>query len=359
MNKLINKLSKIGSNAESSIMSESEFFQETIHFKTDLPILNIAFSGEVDGGYTPGVTSIVGESRTFKSALSLFCLKSYLDIHQDGIGIIYDSEYGITPEVLKSYGIDLGRILHVPIDHVEQLKFDMVKKLEEIKKGDKVFFLLDSLGQLPSKKEVEDAIGEKSVADMTRAKSIRSFLRMVTSNVTKKQLPFFIINHVYKSQDFMPVTVIPGGTAATYSANCILVVTKSQEKDGTELSGWNFNLTTHKSRYVKEKSRFSFRVMYENGIQKYSGILDMALEGNFIQKPSNGWYQLVDQDTGEMVGQKVRAADAESPDFIGKVLKNEKFKKFVSDKYKLSVSQMMNDDEVAAAFPTEDEEISL
>ena len=184
MSKLMDTLLKSSSVTGASIMSESKFFGEKSFVKTPLPILNIAFSGDVNGGFIPGITIVSGESKTFKSALSLYCLKSYLDKHSDAIGILYDTEYGITPEYIKSFGIDADRVIHIPVEHVEQLKFDFNKKLENIKLGDHVFFLVDSIGQISSKKEYDDAHDEKSVADMSRAKALRSLFRLVTIQLT-------------------------------------------------------------------------------------------------------------------------------------------------------------------------------
>lgn len=211
---LLDKMSKSGAIKMSSVLSESDFFNEKDMIKTKLPVINMAFSGEVDGGFTTGLTILAGESKTFKSCLSLYCLKAYQDAYPDSVCLFYDNEYGITPQYLKTFGIDSSRIIHIPIEHVEQLKFDMVKRLNEINRGDKVFILVDSLGNLASKKEVEDAEAEKSVADMSRAKAIRSFFRITTPLFTKKNIPAFLINHVYMEQGMFPKTVIPGGCVA-------------------------------------------------------------------------------------------------------------------------------------------------
>lgn len=354
MNKLLQKLIKAGSVTGASVMSDSMYFTEKDMVKTDLPILNIAFSGEVDGGFASGLTIISGESKTFKSMTALYCVKAYLDANPDGMCVFYDTEYGISLDAMKTIGVDSSRVLHVPVEHIEQLKFDFVKKLEEIKRGDKVFFLVDSIGQISSKKETDDAADEKSVADMTRAKSLRSLLRLITLQLVKKNLPCFMINHVYSEIGLFPKTIIPGGTAVTYSSDTVFVITKSQEKDGTELKGWNFNINIHKSRSVKEKSRLPIRVMYEEGIKQYSGILDLALESGDVIKPSNGWFSLVDTDTGEISPNKVRAKDTETSEFLGVVLKRPKFKEWVKNKFKLGAMQSTNNIDLDDADDTDE-----
>ena len=64
----------------------------------------------------------------------------------------------------------MDRVLHTPITNVEELKFDLIKQFEELDRDDNVIVVIDSIGNLASKKELEDALSEKSVADMSRAK---------------------------------------------------------------------------------------------------------------------------------------------------------------------------------------------
>lgn len=343
MSTLLERMKKSGSIKTSDILTESSFFMAKDTIQTDLPILNIAFSGDLDGGLIPGLTILAGASKSFKTLLGLYCLKAYMNKYPDAICLFYDSEFGVTPDYIKSNGIDGNRILHIPVEHVEQLKFDIVKRLEEIKRGDKVFIFVDSLGNLASKKEVEDANDEKSVADMSRAKAIRSLLRIITPHLTMKDLPCIIVNHIYQTMEMYSRVVIPGGTAVTYAANSIFVISKAQEKDGTELVGYNFTINIEKSRYVREKSKLPIQVTYEDGISKWSGLLDIALETGHVIKPSNGWYQKVNTTTGEIAEQKFRFKDTQSGNFWNEVLSDETFKQAIRDRYQLGAVPMTDD----------------
>jgi RecA/RadA recombinase len=337
---LIDKLLKVGSTDNASIISTSTFFNDTGSVDTHLPILNLAFSGEIEGGFSSGLTILAGESKTFKSALCLYCMKAYMDKYKDAVSIFYDSEFGISKEYLKNFGIDMSRIIHIPVEHIEQLKFDMTKKLGEIKKGDRVFMMVDSIGQIASKKEIDDSVDEKSVADMTRAKAIRSLLRMVTVKFKLLDIPCFMVNHVYQSIGMFSSTVIPGGTAVTYSANNLFVITKAQEKASSgELEGWNFTINAFKSRSVKEKSKFPIRVLYDGGIQKYSGMVDLVVEAGLL-KASAGWYQIVDLETGEIIPNKMRIKQVMEDEVIGKIIKSKQFSEWVNEKYKLGSNDM-------------------
>lgn len=335
MSKLLEKLMKSGSVKGTSVLSESSFFGEKDQIPTAIPALNIAFSGSPQGGMVSGLTVIAGPSRHFKSHIGLMGVKAYFDKYPDAVCLFYDSEFGITPEYLAQNGVDGDRMLHIPIEHIEQLKFDIAKRLEDIDRKDRVIIFMDSIGNLASKKEVEDALDGKSAADMTRAKQIKSLFRIVTPHLTTKDIPCLVINHTYETQEMFSKQVISGGTGIMYSANTAFIIGRAQEKEGKDLVGYNFNINVEKSRFVREKSKIPLSVTFEGGVNKYSGMLDMALDSGLIQKPAMGWYQLVDTETGELVGNKFRAKEANCDEYLGKVMENPKFTEYVEGKYKL------------------------
>lgn len=350
MSNLISKMKAAGSIKTAEVLSDSKFFGKKDMIQTKLPILNVAFSGSLDGGLVPGLTIFAGMSKTFKTLLALYCMKAYLDKYPDAVALLYDSEFGITPEYLESMGIDTTRVIHIPIEHIEQLKFDIVKRLEQINYGDKVFTMIDSIGALSSKKEVEDALDEKSVADMTRAKAIRSLLRIITPQLTLKDIPCLVINHIYQTQEIYSKAVVSGGTSVMYSANQVFIISKSQEKQGDDLVGWNFTINIEKSRFVKEKSKLPFTVLYEDGISTWSGLMDIALESKHVVKPSNGWYAKVDPETGEVEQKKHRLKDTDNAAFWVPILKMKSFQNYVENTYKVSNGKLISDDDIEATY---------
>lgn len=340
---LISRLKSSGS-IKSQTLSESTFFNKKDVIQTDIPALNIALSGSVDGGLTPGLTFIAGPSRHFKSMFGLLMMKAYLDKYKESVALFVDSEFGITPQYMQTVGIDIDRVLHIPVEHVEQLKFDLVSRLDEIKRGDKVFILIDSIGNLASKKEVEDARDEKAVTDMTRAKSIKSLFRILTPHFTMKDIPCVVINHTYMEQTMFPKQIMSGGTGPMYSANQVFIIGKRQEKEKDDVVGYNFIINVEKSRFVREKSSIPITVTYEGGIQKYSGIVDLALECGMIVKPTNGWYSLVDIETGE-IGNKMRLADINTEKYLKPIVESDKFKQFIKSKYETSYNPIFKSQE--------------
>jgi len=336
MASLMERMAKSG-HVKAKSIADSSIFAEKPIIKTDLPIINVAFSGSIDGGLVPGLTVIAGQSKTFKSLISLYCLKAFQDKYPEGIALFYDCEYGISEDYMKMVGVDPNRVLYLEIENIEQLKFDMVQKLKSVEKNDKVFILIDSIGNMASVKEVEDAINEKSVADMSRAKSLKSLFRITTPLVVKNNVYCIAINHIYMEQGLYPKAIVSGGTGIMYSANQVFIIGKSQIKSGTEIIGYDFTINIEKSRYVKEKSKLPFTVLNNAGIQKWSSMFELAEEAGFIEKPKVGWYVTVDPESGEVSETNRRKADVEKDDaFFTKLVNNAEFKKFVERKYKLT-----------------------
>ena len=303
--------------------------------QTSVPMMNVALSGSLEGGLTPGLTVFAGPSKHFKTAFSLLCAKAYLDKYEDSIILFYDSEFGSPQSYFDNFGIDTSRVLHTPITDIEQLKFDSMQQINNIERGDHVIVVVDSVGNLASKKEVEDALEGKSVADMTRAKQMKSLFRMVTPHLTIKDIPMIVVNHTYSEIGLFPKQIVSGGTGLYYSSDNIFIIGRQQEKDGNEVTGFNFIINVEKSRFVREKSKIPIEVSFEGGISTWSGLLDVAMEGGFVVKPSNGWYAHKGSE------KKFRHKDTYTKDFWMPILASKEFRDYIESSYKIAGTDML------------------
>ena len=354
---ILDKLKKNSTIKESSVLSKSKFFNEKDMITTEVPMINVALSGRLDGGLTPGLTMWAGPSKHFKTAFSLLMAKSYMDKYKDAVLLFYDSEFGTPIKYFETFEIDMDRVLHTPLTNIEELKFDIMQQLQDVQRGDKLIIVLDSIGNLASKKEVEDALDGKSVADMSRAKQVKSLFRMVTPHLNLKDIPMVVVNHTYKEIGMFPKDIVGGGTGSYYSADNIYIVGRQQEKDGTEIVGYNFIINVEKSRYTKEKAKIPITVSFDGGIQRYSGLVDLAIEGGFVSKPSPGWYAKIDRTTGE-IGDRVRFESTQTDEFWKDLLKYEPFKEYVKKKYEIAYSNIMGEDiQLPPVESTKDEEV--
>ena len=208
----MDKLKKNSRIKGTAVLEDSIYFGEKDVVTTEVPMINVALSGDIEGGLTNGLTVLAGPSKHFKTSFALLMAGAYLKEHEDAVLLFYDSEFGSPQSYFESFGINTDRVLHTPITDVEQLKFDLVGQLENIERNDKVIVVIDSIGNLASKKELEDALNEKSVADMSRAKALKGLFRMVTPYLAMKNIPLLAVNHTYQEIGLFPKAVVSGGT---------------------------------------------------------------------------------------------------------------------------------------------------
>ena len=338
---IMDKLQKNSRIKETSQLDKSKLFSNQEMVTTPVPMINVALSGDPDGGLTSGLTVLAGPSKHFKTSFGLLIAAAYLEKYDDAVLLFYDSEFGSPQQYFTSFGIDTSRVLHSPITNVEELKFDIVNQLENIERKDKVIIMIDSIGNLASKKELDDAMNEKSVADMSRAKALKGLFRMTTPYLTMRDIPLLAVNHTYQEIGLFPKAVVSGGTGIYYSSDNIWIVGRQQEKKGTEILGYNFVINVEKSRFVREKSKIPISVTWEGGIETYSGLLDVAMEGGYVVKPNAGWYSKVDQSTGEIEDKKVRQAETLKESFWKPIFEKTDFKEFLKRKYEVGHAEMI------------------
>ena len=332
---ILKRFKKTSSVEEASIFSESELYTTKESIPTPIPILNLALSGKFfDGGITKGCTVIAGASRSFKTNISLLCLKAYLEKYEDAVGLLYDSEFSFTPEYLGSFGIDTSRVFITPITDLDKLKNDIVNQIDEVQQGEHVFILIDSVGNLASLKEISDAQDGKSTMDMTRAKMLKSFFRMVTPRVNLKNIPFFTVNHVYETQELYSKTIISGGTGIMLSANTALIISRRKNQNKEE-EGFEFVIKIEKSRFIREGHRFPLVIPAGGQIKKWSGLFDLALETGYIVKEGMK-YAVPELTTFEKAWKK----DIEDSDeFWNMMFEKTTFKSSIENAVKVTVDQ--------------------
>jgi RecA/RadA recombinase len=342
------KIIKNSKIAYTSTLTDSKIYAKKDMIPTPVPMINVALSGTVDGGITPGLTMLAGPSKHFKTGFSLLLASAFLKKYKDGIILFYDSEFGTPQSYFRTFNIPFDSVVHTPITNVEELKVDIMNQLEQLGREDHVMIIIDSIGNLASKKEVEDALDGKSVADMSRAKQLKSLFRMVTPHLTLKDIPMIAVNHTYKEIGMFPKDIVGGGTGSYYSADNIWILGRQQEKVDNEIAGYHFVINIEKSRFVREKSKIPITVSYEGGINKWSGLLDIALEGNYIAKPKTGWYCLVDRSSGELREPNMRASDiVDNKKLWMDIFSSTDFSKYIEKKYKVSYTNIIRDEEEA------------
>ncbi len=337
------KLLKNSTIADTAIITKSKIFGQKDIIKTDVPMINVACSGDPDGGLLSGILQIVGESKHFKTSFMLLLASAFLQKYEDGLILFYDSEFGSTESYITSFDIDPERIIHTPIFNIEQLTHDITVQLEGLDREDHIIIIIDSIGNLASIKEIKDALEGSDKADMTRAKKLKALGRIITPHLTMKDIPLILVNHVYKEIGPMyPKNIVGGGQGMYLSSDNIWMIGRRQDRDKKtkEINGYEFVINIEKSRFVKEKSEIPITVSFAGGINRWSGLLDLAVEAGYVVSPVQGKYARAHNETEITQPLKRDVVETNSP-FWRDIFENTDFSLWLKNKYQLPETLML------------------
>ena len=262
-------------------------------------IFNALVSGSVFGGVSGNkITAIAGESSTGKTFFSLAVVKNFLDTNPDGYCLYFDTEAAITKSLIESRGIDTTRLVVVNVVTIEEFRTKALKAVDmylksSVEERKPCMFVLDSLGMLSTNKEINDALDDKQVRDMTKSQLIKGAFRMLTLKLGQANVPLLVTNHTYDVIGaYVPTKEMGGGSGLKYAASTIIYLSKKKEKDGTEVVGNIIKAKTAKSRLSKENKDVEIRLFYdERGLDRYYGLLELGEIGG-LWKNVAGRYEI-------------------------------------------------------------------
>ena len=294
MTDFLKKVIKDTENEFASIVDEGvEAGDVSTYIDTGSYIFNGLVSGTINGGIPANkITALAGESATGKTFFVLGMCKHFLDNNPDAGVIYFESESAITKELIENRGIDTKRMVVMPVTTVQEFRTQSLRVLDsylEQNEADRkpLLLVLDSLGMLSTTKEVEDTEAGKETRDMTRAQVTKAAFRVLTLKLGKAKVPLVITNHTYDVVGSMfPQKEMGGGSGLKYAASTIIYLSKKKDKDGTEVVGNIIHCKTHKSRLSKENSMVDVRLSYEKGLDRYYGLLDLAIKHGIFKQVS-------------------------------------------------------------------------
>ena len=256
-------------------------------------ILNGLLSGSLKGGLpSTKVTALAGESATGKTYFLMGIVKNFLDSNPEAGVVYFESESAITKQMVVDRGIDSKRMVIMPVTTVQEFRTQALKVLDTYLLQDEserkpLFLCLDSLGMLSTTKEVEDTADGKETRDKPRAQVLKAAFRVLTLKLGRAKVPMVVTNHTYDVVGSMfPTKEMGGGSGLKYAASSIIYLSKKKEKDGTEVIGNIIHCKNHKSRLTVENKMVDVRLTYDKGLDRYYGLLDLALKYDIFKSVS-------------------------------------------------------------------------
>lgn len=317
LNKEMNKNSRWG-----GLMSEGHGVSAITDY---IPVGNYICNACLTGSIFKGIPNnrsicLSGESGVGKTYMLLNIAREAQK--KDMFVIWYDSENAVEASQLKQFGVDPSRFRYEPVGTVQEFKTNitqtvdlLIEKKEEGMKIPSVLFILDSVGNLATQKEIDDAKSGNDKADMTKAKQIRSIFRILMQKMGIISGTFAFSNHVYAATDsYVPTSIQAGGKGLVYGASIILNLSKAKLKEGTDNTQTGIIVTgqPEKNRFCKPV-KVKFYISFVNGMNPYVGLEEyISFErcgiqrGKFITekeylKSPNDSYIRVEKADGEIV----------------------------------------------------------
>lgn len=334
--------------ADSGVVGDTTKFIDTGSYS-----FNALLSGSLYGGLPNNkVTALAGESSTGKTFFALGVCKNFLDTHPEAGILYFETEGALTKDMLVERGIDTKRFVLIPVTTIQEFRTSAMKILENhenVPKANRkpIMFVLDSLGMLSTEKEVSDISEGKDTRDMTRAQLIRGAFRVLSLKLSKLDVPMIVTNHTYDViGSYVPTKDMGGGGGLKYAASTIVFLSKSKDKDGTEVVGNIIKCNLQKSRFTKENSRCETKLSFKTGLDRYHGLTDLAVEAG-IWESSGG---RITVDGKKVFGKNI----AQNPEnfFTDDVMK--KLDEYVGTKYKYGSNVDVVENEVEESLETEE-----
>ncbi len=278
-------------------------------------IFNGLLSGSLFGGASRSrITAISGESSTGKTFFSLAVVKNFLDTNPDGYCLYFDTEAAVSKGLLEDRGVDTSRLVVINVVTIEEFRTKALKAVDIYLKKDEAerkpcMFVLDSLGMLSTEKEINDALNDKQVRDMTKSQLVKGAFRMLTLKLGQAKIPLIVTNHTYDViGSYVPTKEMGGGSGLKYAASTIIYLSKKKEKSEKEVVGNIIKAKTVKSRLSKENQQVNIRLYYdERGLDRYYGLLELGELGGLWENKA-GRYEI---NGKKVYGKQIMAAPEE------------------------------------------------
>lgn len=287
-------IKKVG-NEYASLASNIKENEEYID--TGSYILNALLSGSLFGGISKNkITALAAPESCGKTFIALSVVNNFLKENPEGMCVYFDTESAITKKLLESKGIDTKRVVVMNVVTIEEFRSKALqivdiysKRPEEERKP--LILVLDSLGMLSTNHEINTTLEGKDTRDMSKAQLTKGAFRMLTLKLGEVGIPMIVNNHLYKTMSIYSSDEMSSGSGLKYSASSIVYISKSKEKEGTDIVGVLLRFKTIKSRLSRENRDVQVRLFYdERGLDRYYGLFELGVESGVIKRENQKTY---------------------------------------------------------------------
>ena len=278
-------ISAVDKSAE--ILAESKTAVIKDYINTGSYILNACMTGSIFKGVPSGrVLTLAGEPGTGKSFLAVSICR---EAQKKGYTPVYmDSEGAIDREFVERLGCDATKFVIKQVTTIGEVSTFMANLLQKVNQcpedsRPKLIFVLDSLGNLTSAKELTDTLEANAKRDMTKQQEVKALFRTNATALAKAQAPMIVCSHIYKTMDLFSKNVVSGGSGIQYNSSLTLMLStaKLDDKESEKIAEGKVGDFTRTGVIVTakpEKSRFTipqrvkFQIPFVKAPNPYVGL---------------------------------------------------------------------------------------
>ena len=311
-------------NPDGGLLDENCISTPSDWIDTGSKALNAIISGSLYKGIPVGrITGFSGPSGAGKT---LIINKILANAQKKGyIAVIWDSEVAVDKDSARNVGMDLKKTKYYPVETIEDCRNQISTFLDAVIAANdpklKFIISIDSLGNLASSKEIEDARKGKDAADVgQRAKATKSMMRSITYKAAKAGVPILFSNHIYEGMEMFPSLIKnqAGGKGPIYLASILVQLATRQEKVSenpnessiaiaNNVSGVTMSAMTVKNRVVPPFLKTELYLNFRTGLDVNTGVFDLAVALGVLEQTGStyqfngeklGYRKNIEKDTG-------------------------------------------------------------
>ncbi len=247
------------------------------------------------GGVPRGrVVEIYGPESSGKTTMTLHIIAEAQKL--GGAVAFIDAEHALDPAYAAKLGVKTEELLVSQPDTGEEA-LEIVEAL--VRSGALDVIVIDSVAALVPKAEIDGDMGDSHMG--LQARLMSQALRKLTGVISKSNTCVIFINQIRMKIGVMfgsPETTTGGNALKFYSSVRLDIRRIETLKNGDDSIGSRVRVKVVKNKVAPPFKQAEFDIMYDTGISREGGVLDLAVKYDIINK-SGTWYSYGDERIGQ------------------------------------------------------------